>query len=375
MATRFQTILAEATWLRMGGRECFLKAMKVASLDASAQTAEVVGQSRLNRIQTRVNEARVRGAPLVEIFHAGFIGEREFFLLCMEKVTPLHMYNGNQAARIKLAQQIILKLCPPATGYSWHHYDVCLRNLGATQEGKAVFIDPDSLYLVPDDFVYISTPIGKDWRLPKILQEAVVRELQANELKMSRATAAIKQRFDLLLAAAELTLEHEIPGSRYAADEWLPEWLDSAPDRQLVDFWRPLLLPALEDPTSIDLTSVVDKLRCFSGSSLDSRSVPPNSKVEVSSDEIAVLGRKMRNDRLERTELHHYRRILQEHLRGSPLDILAWRELRLLCIGYLQDLESAAEEVDNALKYFPNDSRLRRWREVLLAWGSFGGPN
>lgn len=83
---------------------------------------------------------------------------------------------------------------------------------------------------------------------------------------------------------------------------------------------------------------------------------------------ILELGRMMRNDRLSRPELSKYQALLEERLNSNPDDLDTWRELRVLCIGYLHDLDSAAEAVARALAHFPDDREMSRWQDVLAVW-------
>lgn len=81
--------------------------------------------------------------------------------------------------------------------------------------------------------------------------------------------------------------------------------------------------------------------------------------------DVAVLGKRMRADRLDRANLIRYAELLAERAEG---DAAAWSELLLLASCYLRDPELALDYARKACEELPENSGLAEWKKRLEVW-------
>jgi hypothetical protein len=393
MAKRDWALLAEATALRHGGREAFLKCIVAASNSAGDETRTMTGRHRLERIRDRLDAiARMSPAvPLVEILECRFLDGFDALLIAMERVTTLHELIREQRAGTELALQVLRRLAP-ASPDLWHHLDVCPKNVGLTRVGSVVYIDVESFYLGNDEVFELSNLFGKWFRLPGPIWDVVGEDLQLNRNRMAVGVGAVKQAFDLALLAAECSLNGLPPFDQdFITDAWLREMVDGVADERkpLAEFWAERLRPAVESGTLLDLKKLADDLAGFMAG--DPQSTPPASwpkedkpqsasasvhpatpltDLERDWGELQTKARALRRDALARPEVEQYRQEVAVMAQRYPREASIWNELLLILISYQRDREEALRVVRAARQQLPQDAHLQQMCEIVTMWAA-----
>lgn len=390
MAKRDWALLAEATALRHGGRESFLKCIVAATQSAGDDTHQMTGRRRLERIRERLTAiARMSPpVPLVEIFECRFLDGFDALLIAMDRVTTLDSLIEQHQAGPDVGLRVLRRLTPATPGL-WHHLDVCPKNVGVTKSGDVVYIDVESLYVGNGSLFELSNLFGKWFRLPAPIYDAVGDDLQRNQNQMTIAAGAMKQAFDLALLAAECSLNGVPPLYDGITETWLQVMIDEADEqaKPLAEFWAQRLRPAVESATVLDLKKIADELADFVAGNharVTPISQPKENQPEVRStvpakaltdfdrdwESLRPKARALRRDSLTRAEVEQYRRDLAQLAQRYPREAKIWDELLMILISYQRDRDEALRVVRQAREQVPQDANLKRMYEIVTMWAA-----
>lgn len=391
MAGRDWALLAEATALRYGGRDAFLKCIVAATTSAGDQTNMMTGRQRLERVRDRLGAiARMSPpVPLVEILECRFLDGFDALLIAMERVTTLHALIEEKRAGSELALQVLRRLAPESPDL-WHHLDVCPKNVGVTKSGTVVYIDVESMYVGNGAMFELSNLFGKWFRFPGPIHNTIRDDLQRNRNRMTVGVGAVKQAFDLALLAAECSLQGPPPFDKGITEAWLQAMVDDAEQdkKPLAEFWAQRLRPAVESGTVLDLKKMADDLADFiAGKSV---TVAPVSEPKVSAPKVLTSAkpakpvtdfdrdweslqpkaRALRRDALTRAEIEQYRRELAALSQRYVREAKIWDELLLIVISYQRDRNEALRVVRAAREQLPQDANIKRMCEIVTMWAA-----
>lgn len=391
MADRDWALLAEATALRHGGRDAFLKCIVAASNSAGDQTHAMTGRQRLERVRERLGAiARMSPTvPLVEILECRFLDGFDALLIAMERVTTLHTVIEEQRAGSELALQVLRRLAP-ASPELWHHLDVCPKNIGLTKSGAVVYIDVESMYVGVGTMFELSNLFGKWFRFPDPIYSSIRDDLQRNRNCMTAGVGAVKQAFDLALVAAECSLQGIPPFGSGITEAWLQALVDDVEEdkKPLAEFWAHGLRPAVASGTALDLKKLADDLAnliagkpvttASSSHPKDSAPKPPTPATPATPvtdfdrdwNSLQPKARALRRDALPRTEIEQYRGELTALVQRYAHEAKIWDELLLILISYQRDRDGALRVVRAAREQLPQDANIKRMCEIVTMWAA-----
>ena len=393
MAGRDWALLAEATALRHGGRDAFLKCIVAATTSAGDQTNMMTGRQRLERVRERLAAIAHMAppVPLVEILECRFLDGFDALLIAMERVTTLHALIEEKRAGSELALQVLRRLAP-ASPDLWHHLDVCPKNVGVTKSGAVVYIDVESMYVGNGAMFELSNLFGKWFRFPAPIHNTIRDDLQRNRNRMTVGVGAVKQAFDLALLAAECSLQRLPPfeSGIGITEAWLQAMVDGAEEdkRPLAEFWAQRLRPAVESGTVLDLKKIADELADFIAGkpvtvapiSEPKESAPkaptsakpakPVTDFDRDWESLQPKARALRRDALTRAEVEAYRRELTALSGRYARETKIWDELLLILISYQRDRHEALRVARAAREQLPQDANIKRMCEIVTMWAA-----
>lgn len=393
MAGRDWALLAEATALRYGGRDAFLKCIVAATTSAGDQTNMMTGRHRLERVQERLAAiARMSPpVPLVEILECRFLDGFDALLIAMERVTTLHALIEEKRAGSELALQVLRRLAP-ASPALWHHLDVCPKNVGVTKSGAVLYIDVESMYVGNGSMFELSNLFGKWFRFPAAIHDTIRDDLQRNRNRMTVGVGAVKQAFDLALLATECSLQclpPFVPGVAIT-EAWLQAMVDEADEdkKPLADFWAQRLRPAVESGAILDLKKIADQLADFiagkpvtvarisepkaSAPKAMTAAKPAKAVTDFDRDwgSLQTKARALRRDALTRAEIEEYRRELTALSQRYAREVKICEELLLILISYQRDRHEALRVARTAREQLPQDANIKRMYEIVTMWAA-----
>jgi hypothetical protein len=337
--------------------------------------------------------------PLVPILDLRMILDKGL-LIAMERVTPLRELIDSGKAGPGVASRVLrsFDITPHST---WHHFDICPRNIGVRADGTPVFIDIESFYMSTGNDFAVTVPAYKDFRLPGSLRDTILKHVRpgGNELQLPRKVAAEKYKFEVILAAADAAIGSVPDILNNSLEEWFARW----PASTHTQFFHAAFRTLLQNPASVSLADLADRLSgvpaaafvapingapaLFAPVSPVASAVPIVATIPVVAAGPAMLQTSPEEWRLEFEGLRSEARALRRgDLLGAGItkyqDRLAalvakhpkagaiWEERLVLAVSYQQDPDGARAVVEAALGAIPNDPGFERWRNILSTWKS-----
>lgn len=406
MMAKYGTIFARATNVR-NGKPAFLKCIPVAGSHAGESTREVVSSTRLKRIYDRIKKIQQFNEkiilvkkipiPLVKIFDIQYLEEHSILFIAMEQIKVLKDVINSGEAGITLALNLISNLGSPPDNdeFEWHHFDICPSNIGITTEKQCCFIDPESLYLASENLYNISCPACKDFRMPSKLLERLLSALQ-NPKRIHKKLLKEKQNFEVLLSAAECSLEtpifsHHYRGFSHSVENWIELWFQECEkkNQKLTYFWKAILEKYLKLDQEIDLNQIFKDLQTFETTQILEKDMPLNKKESISPEylsknETSILPKAvlekyeeespsyklvnyaqlLRSERLKINEILFYKNLLFDELKKNPKKELCI-ELIFVMASYLDDLNSAYIIAKEYIDVWPEDQYILQLYRML----------
>jgi hypothetical protein len=393
-------VFATATWLRRGGVEAFVKFIHSAKPGAGVSTVIVTAHERLDRLERRL--ALMKGShalPLVPILDLRMILDKGL-LIAMERVTPLQDLIDSGKAGPAVASRVLrsLDITPHS---SWHHFDICPRNIGVRADGTPVFIDIESFYMSNGDDFAVTVPAFKDFRLPGSLRSTILNHLRpgGNEIQLPRKIAAEKYKFEVILAAAEAAIGSVPHISDYSSEEWFARW----PASTHTQFFHAAFRALLQDPARVSLADLADRLTgapaaafaapiigapaLFAPANPVVSAIPVVATIPVVAARPAILqmspeewrvefeglrseARALRQGDMSGPGITKYQHQLAALVAKHPNARAIWEERLALAVSFQRDPDGARAVVEAALSAMPNDAGFERWRNILSAWKS-----
>lgn len=358
------------------GKRAYLKCILGRGDSAGSTTRQLAGSTRLARVRSRLEAARLAQVPLVEILALEEIFEPSGLLIAMASVTPIHELVCTGVADPTLSARVLSELASAVCG-GWIHYDICPRNTACTDDGCCVFIDPESLYCAKDDLIDVSLPAFKFHRTPD--QLAMECQDAAFGGSLSEVMAAKKHDAELIVLAAECSLglfsENFCP---LAVERWCAGAPVSEPHRRL---WREVLLKLADgevvDPLALSAqVAVIDRQTQSASTEPVAPSRRANARVDGQVDIDGADGwarlegarGQLRRDLMDAAELRQYRKKLTELAKQVPHERKYWEELLLVTLAYEKNPTVAIEIAGQALKIFREDTEFVRKQQLARMW-------
>lgn len=401
LMSEYRTVFAEATWLRGGAKQVFLKCIW-ASADSSSDSADDLDSpKRLKAICERAQNIKSFGSsiPIVPILDIRII-EPGILVQTLERVDIVADLIEQNKVSVELAVSILRNLAIryQASNPTWIHFDICPRNVGVTKSGQVVFIDIESCYLGDGKGISITSLLTKEHLLYASLRDSLLEDYTGSPTPVCALPTLVKKyEFEVALVAAQVTLGFPTYPNypTNSAEEWLNPWLQEAAkaNPELSEFWQKCLEKETVLNVGINLERIADQLELKKDlevalynssptptpSILQVPEVPnvPNSldPNQVSHSEsrapwevLSDVGIKLRQDRMRREEILAYRSQIERLTDTHPKDLQVWKELLLIDISFLRKPRKAHDTIKAARIALPNEGYLEQAESMIENW-------
>lgn len=392
MATRNWAYLLRGRWLKAGGQRVFVKYLLEASDGAGRDTDLLTSAQRLQRVNERLVRiaALANRVPLVRLLEVRISSKPiRGLLVAMEEIVPLHDLIMSGRATRETAISILLRLSSPTSdGLSFHHFDVCPRNIGLRANGDPVYIDPESFFLVEPDGVGVTTPAWKRPRAPLELVRRVDAAFAAEGVCLPSDIAEEKLNYELATVAAECCIgPMPFSGQRTFGPSVLNEWMRSEQAHRnpgLARYWFELFLGLLQSPLNLDLGRIANELAVVdaggAGPILHPQAPPdaaptvagsprPDADWQKAWARLQPTGARLRGGLLSPKDVAEYLGELESLRARFPSTRELWLEMLLVCISFLKSRQEATRVAQLAVAALPSDDEILQLARVVNLWG------
>lgn len=383
MARRNWAYLLRGRWLKAGGQDVFIKYLIEAGEDAGEDTNALTSEERLRRVHTRISRIAALGkrVPLVRILDAKICARPlPGLLVAMEVVTPLHDEIVARRTTKAIALSVLRSLSSPsAAGLSFHHFDVCPQNIGLSQSGEPLFIDPESFFLVEPEGVGVTTPAWKRPRAPVHLVHRVDGAF-AEQKPLPVVLTQEKMNFELAVVAAECCLgPMPFLGQATFGSGVLGAWMDSPEARAnpgLASFWYEVLSQVLATGQVPPPETMIEALAAVEPGGAAPRPQVPTKPALVGSLEwqgfwiqLQPIAARLRGGLLNQHQIEEYLGTVEALAAANPQVRELWLEVLLICVSFLKSRSDAFRVALKAQAALPGDQEISQLVGVIRLWG------